>query len=67
MYENILSLLEMQEVKFEKGLTLDELNQIERIYQIKLPRSLRQFLMTALPISRGFYNWRNIQDRKSVV
>ena len=62
MYENILSLLEMQEVKFEKGLTLDELNQIERIYQIKLPRSLRQFLMTALPISRGFYNWRNIQD-----
>lgn len=62
MYENILSLLEMQEVKFEKGLTLDELNQIERIYQVKLPRSLRQFLMTALPISRGFYNWRNIQD-----
>ena len=28
----------------------------------KFPTSLREFLMIALPISRGFYNWRNIQD-----
>lgn len=62
MYENSLNLLKMQGIKFEKGLTLDELMQIEKIYQIKFPNSLREFLMTALPISRGFYNWRNIQD-----
>lgn len=62
MYENSFNLLEIQGIEFEEGLTLDELEQIERIYQIKFPRSLKQFLMTAQPISRGFYNWRNFQD-----
>ena len=62
MYEDCLNLLKMQGIKFEEGLTSDELLQIEKIYQIKFPGSLREFLMTAVPISRGFYNWRNIQD-----
>lgn len=62
MYEDSISLLKMKGIEFEKGLTLDELKQIEKIYQIKFPRSLRKFLMMALPISKGFYNWRKIQD-----
>lgn len=62
MYENSLYLLQMKGIEFEKGLTLDELKQIEKIYQIKFPSSLRDFLMMALPISKGFYNWRNMQD-----
>lgn len=62
MYENILNMMKKQGVEFEKGLTLDELEQIEKIYQIKFPNSLKNFLMTALPISNGFYNWRNIQN-----
>lgn len=62
MYEDCLNLLKIHGIKFEKGLTSDELLQIEKIYQIKLPKSLRDFFMTALLISRGFYNWRNVQD-----
>lgn len=62
MYENSLNLLEQKGIEFEKGLTLDELKQIEMIYQIKFPSSLREFLMIALPVSKGFYNWRDIQD-----
>ncbi len=62
MYENSLNLLNMKGIEFEKGLTLDELKQIEKIYQIKFPSSLKEFLMIALPVSKGFYNWRNIQD-----
>ena len=62
MYENILSLLTTRGIEFEKGLTLDELKQIEKLYQIKFPSSLREFLMMKLPISKGFYNWRNMQD-----
>lgn len=62
MYEDCLNLLKIHGIKFEKGLTSDELLQIEKIYQIKFPKSLRKFLMTAVPISRGFYNWRNVQD-----
>lgn len=62
MYENSLNLLKMKGIEFEKGLTLDELKQVEMIYQIKFPGSLREFLMMALPVSKGFYNWRDIQD-----
>ena len=62
MYENSLNLLKTKGIEFERGLTLDELKQIENIYQIKFPSSLRKFLMMALPISKGFYNWRNIQN-----
>lgn len=62
MYENSLNFLKTKGIEFERGLTLDELKQIENIYQIKFPGSLREFLMMALPISKGFYNWRNMQD-----
>ena len=62
MYEDCLDLLKMQGIKFEEGLTSDELLQIEKIYQIKFPGSLKEFLMTAVPISRGFYNWRDLQE-----
>lgn len=62
MYKDCFNLLRMKGIEFEKGLTLDELKQIEMIYQIEFPGSLREFLMLALPVSKGFYNWRNIQD-----
>ncbi len=62
MYENSFNLLKIKGVEFEKGLTLDELKQIEMIYQIKFPNSLREFLMISLPVSKGFYKWRDIQD-----
>lgn len=62
MYENSLNLLKTKEIEFARGLTLDELKQIENIYQIKFPSSLREFLMMALPISKGFYNWRNLEE-----
>lgn len=62
MYEKCINLLKMQGIKFEKGLTLNELKQIEKIYEIIIPKCLREFLMTALPVSKGFYNWRNVQD-----
>lgn len=52
----------MQGIKFEKGLMPNELEEIEKIYEIKFPKCLKEFLMIALPISKGFYNWRNVQD-----
>ena len=62
MYEESINLLKQQDIEFEKGLTLDELTLIEEIYKIQFPKSLREFLMIALPISKGFYNWRNIMQ-----
>lgn len=62
MNKDCLKLLEMQKIKFEKGLTFEEMEKIEKIYEIKFPDSLREFLMLALPISKGFYNWRNTEE-----
>jgi hypothetical protein len=63
MYEESLNLLKEQKIEFENGLTIDEITQIEQIYEIMFPESLREFLMMGLPISKGFYNWRSMEKR----
>lgn len=63
MYEESLDLLKAHSVEFENGLTINEIVQIEKVYNIVFPDSLREFLMTVLPISEGFYNWRNMEHR----
>ena len=54
-----LNLLKSQGIKFDTGLTSDEVVQIEAIYEFTYPQSIREFLMLALPVSKDFYNWRN--------
>lgn len=61
MYEESLYLLKERKIEFESGLTVDEITQIENTYHIKFPESLQRFLMMALPVSSGFYNWRNLE------
>lgn len=63
MYEQSLNLLKEKEIELESGLSFDEIEQIEKIYDIVFPESLRKFIMTVLPISKGFYNWRNMDGR----
>ncbi len=62
MYEKSLELLKRHKIKLEDGLKDNEIIQIERIYNIKFPNSLRKFLTLALPTSKGFYNWRNTKE-----
>lgn len=59
MYKKSIDLLKQKKIVFENGLTFEEIVQIEKDYEIVFPRSLLDFLMTALPVSNGFYNWRN--------
>ena len=59
MYLEIIKLLKDKGIKFDTGLTQSELEKIYEIYDIKFPLSLRSFLTTALPVSDGFYNWRD--------
>lgn len=63
MYEKSLNLLKEQKIEFENGLTVDEMTQIEKIYEIKFPVCLREFLMMGLPVSKRFYNWRNMETK----
>jgi len=62
MYENILRLFKEKEVLTEPGLTPEEVELIEKLYDISFPQSLKDFLMQVLPVSEGFYNWRNVND-----
>ena len=62
MYEESIKLLKLHGVEFETGLTIQEITKIEDVYKIKFPNSLKKFLMMALPISMGFYNWRNLEQ-----
>lgn len=59
MYTTIINALQNMGIYMEKGLDDNELKKIEYIYGIKFPKEYSSFLKTVLPISRGFYNWRN--------
>jgi hypothetical protein len=52
-------------VEFLPGLTSPELQHIENEYEFRFPPDLRDFLMFALPISKGFINWRN-RDKEEI-
>jgi hypothetical protein len=45
-------------VSFEPGLTAEELTFVEREYGFCFPPDLRHFLGHALPVSKGWVNWR---------
>ena len=59
MYRENINILKQHEIKIEVGLSSSELKLIEEVYSIRFPKSLRDFLMLALPVSEGFYNWRD--------
>lgn len=60
MFEsNAIAIMKKAGISFCDGLTGDELIAIHRIYGITFPAKVRQFMTNALPISKGFYNWRD--------
>lgn len=62
MFEDIISFLKNKDIKFDAGLEEEEFKKIEKIYNFNFPYSLRMFLSQALPVSRGFYNWRDLSS-----
>ena len=59
MYCHTIEILKNNGVIVENGLTNNEVKEIEELYGIIFPKSLRAFLMTGVPISNGFFNWRD--------
>ena len=60
MFRKIIEKMKDKNIVFDIGLTQTEVKSIEEIYHIKFPKSLRELIQYALPISEGFYNWRNM-------
>ena len=63
MYRKIIKLMKSHHIKFEVGLTHEEIIKAEDVYGIQFPKSLKDFLMEGLPVSDGFYNWRNMEEK----
>ncbi|WP_379544680.1 hypothetical protein [Psychrobacter sp. R86515] len=54
----IIRKIKAKKVKFEHGLSDEEVQQIENKFNLRFPPDLQYFLQKELPISNGFVNWR---------
>src|SRR5260370_27481276 len=51
--------LQQRGIQFHRGLSDAEVEKIERRYSFQFPPDLKSFLEEALPVSRGFPDWRD--------
>lgn len=54
-----IEIIKLKGIEYEKGLLPEEINKIEQIYGIIFPEDLKNMYMNFLPISKGFYLWRD--------
>ena len=71
-YKQIMSKLKEVGVVFDYGISTRDINRIEKLYGICFPVELKQLYSFGLPVSKGFYNWRdmdsvNIQTIKDIL
>ncbi len=50
-------------ISFGPGLSDEEINKIEEIYDISFPASLLKFYCTVMPIGERFPNWRDFSEK----
>ncbi len=59
----IEQLLKSNGIPLHRGLTSEELQQIEQIYSLRFPPDLRKYLSHMLPAGNGFPRWRDLSNR----
>lgn len=58
-WANLLTnLLRGKGIRFAQGLSCDETEAVERLFNFRFPPDLKALLQNALPISDGFVDWR---------
>lgn len=62
VYEELIEKLKLSGIKFDEGLNDIEISEIEKIYGIIFPNELKLFYKKALPVSKGFYDWKDRSD-----
>lgn len=55
--------MKRQGIVFEQGLNMNEFADVEKIYGITIPNELKDFYKIAIPVSKGFYNWRDFSSQ----
>lgn len=59
-YQDIILKLKDIGIVFERGMSQQEIDQVEKRYHIVFPTELQQFYSLGLPVSDGFYDWRSV-------
>ena len=57
--QQLVEALREKAVVFETGLSVKEISRVEHTYGFRFPEFYRDFLTVALPVNRGFPNWRS--------
>ena len=60
MFERSLNIMKEKDIIVEKGLSSEEISTIEKEYNLVFPVQLKTFLSLVLPVSIGYYNWRDV-------
>ncbi|MBI4303341.1 MAG: SMI1/KNR4 family protein [Chloroflexi bacterium] len=58
-----MGILEAASVQFEPGLSARELRKIEEKFAFLFPPDHRDLLMSRMPVSKGFVNWRKDSEK----
>ncbi|MDQ6788256.1 MAG: SMI1/KNR4 family protein [Acidobacteriota bacterium] len=56
--------MEKAGVKFDKGLSVSEIKEIEAKYEFIFPPDLKEFLQFSLPIGKSWVDWRNGKEEE---
>lgn len=71
-YQEVVLKLKSKGVLFDRGMSLSEIDQTEKLYDISFPVELKHLYSVGLPVSKSFYNWRdthkeNVQQIKDIL
>lgn len=57
-----IQILKSINIQCDNGLSEEEIDKIEKLYDIVFPKSMKKFLKEVVPICDGFYNWRDMSE-----
>lgn len=58
----LIERLKMAGVRLERGMTAAELDRAEEFFGFRFPREIRGFLMLAVPVDEGFFDYRDCSE-----
>ncbi|MDR0840568.1 MAG: hypothetical protein LBN26_04180 [Christensenellaceae bacterium] len=60
-FQKIIKKLQNRGIEFETGLSNQEISVAEELYDFSFPAEMKALFSVALPVTEGFYNWRNFE------
>jgi len=64
-YKDIMEKLKEKGVVFDHAMSAQEMAEIESLYGISFPAELKELYSLGLPLSNGFYNWRDMSSENT--